>query len=287
MPVAKTKSPEAKTIILPQLQLADVVVTVVGDTPLIVHAWSEKAKRQMLDKQLKAPKQGREAKDPEQDFQDSLYKMDGGGYGFPSVAFKTAAVDACTSISGVTKVEARQAFHIVGESTKTKMTWNGGAMRQDLVRILGDDPEMREDMVSLNGTVADIRYRAQFVQWWCHLDIRYNSRTLSHPQILNLLEIAGFGVGIGEWRPQKNGQYGLFHVATAEELDWIGKADKKAKADAKRLGRKRTPKIILDTQGKSPTRLPKTKAAKKKRLAAITETTVGEAATDAKSTVSA
>ena len=43
---------------------------VVGDTPLITHAWSEKARREMLGKQLKSVKgTGKEARDPEQDFQ--------------------------------------------------------------------------------------------------------------------------------------------------------------------------------------------------------------------------
>ena len=31
-------------------------ITIVGDTPLIVHAWSEKAKKEMLEKQQKKTK---------------------------------------------------------------------------------------------------------------------------------------------------------------------------------------------------------------------------------------
>lgn len=54
------------------------------------HAWSEKAKRQMLDKQMKKAQSAKEAKSPEQDYHDSLYHLEGGGYGFPAVAFKAA-----------------------------------------------------------------------------------------------------------------------------------------------------------------------------------------------------
>ena len=48
---------------------------IVGNTPLIVHAWSQKAKLEMLNKQLKATKAGRDARDPEQDYRNSLYAM--------------------------------------------------------------------------------------------------------------------------------------------------------------------------------------------------------------------
>jgi hypothetical protein len=103
-------------------------VKLVGDSPLICHAWSHKAKQEMLDKQLKKAKQKREAKDPTQDVQNSLYPLtDGSGYGFPG-AFKAAAVDACRNVEGVTMALARGAFHIDGELVPLK--GNGSLMRR-------------------------------------------------------------------------------------------------------------------------------------------------------------
>src|SRR6266702_1908224 len=99
--MAETKK-EVVGIELPELKIGTLDLTIIGDAPLIVHAWSLKAKRQMLAKQRKEAKAGREAKNPLKDFEDSLYRIPGGGYGFPSVAFKAAAVTACTSVSGVT-----------------------------------------------------------------------------------------------------------------------------------------------------------------------------------------
>src|SRR5665213_801534 len=100
---------------LPRLNIQTLPITLVGDSPLICHAWSDKAKKEMLDKQMKKASAGRKAKDPEQDFKESLYPHPDGGYGFPSIAFKNAAVTACTQISGITKVLARGAFHVTGE----------------------------------------------------------------------------------------------------------------------------------------------------------------------------
>jgi hypothetical protein len=203
-----TKDPTAPTAVieLPALNVARAVITLVGDSPLICHQWSEKARRAMLDKQMKRAVAAREAKDPEQDFWNSLYILEDSSprdiarmrFGFPAVAFKNAAVDACSHIDGVTKVEARGAFHVIGE----------------YVEILGT-PTLREDMVRVAMGSADIRFRGEFKTWRAELDFRYNANVLSLEQVVNLLNTAGFAIGIGEWRPQKDGSMGMFHVEAA------------------------------------------------------------------------
>jgi len=105
----------------------------------------------------------------------------------------------------MTKVAARQAFHVDGEYAV----------------IEGDEPTMREDMVRVGMGTADIRYRGEFRNWWTTIDIKYNANVLSAEQILNLMQTAGFAVGVGEWRPERDGQYGRFHVATAAEMKAI------------------------------------------------------------------
>ena len=194
------KAPAVSVISLPRFDLRSMTIRLIGDAPLICHAWSHKAKKEMLDKQMKKARQAKAAKDPNQDFLDSLYVHPDGGYGFPAVAFKAAAVDACSHVEGITKVEARGAFHING----------------DLVKIIGE-PTMREDMVRINMGKADIRYRGQFDTWSVEFVIRFNASTLSPEQIIHLFNIAGFGIGVGEWRPQRDGSFGLFHVATKGE----------------------------------------------------------------------
>ena len=188
-------------ISIPSINIQRATIQLVGDSQLICHAWSEKAKSQMLDKQMKKGVQAKAAKDPEQDYRDSLYPLPNGGYGFPAVAFKAAAVDACSHVSDITKVAARGAFHIIGE----------------LVPIEGE-PTMREDMVRLSGVGAppDLRYRGEFKTWKVTFTVRYNANVISLEQLLNLFNTAGFAIGVGEWRPQKDGSYGMFHVATQE-----------------------------------------------------------------------
>lgn len=197
---------------LPEFKIQNLSITLVGDTPLIVHAWSHKAKQEMLDNQMKKAKQAKSAKDPWMDYCESLYWMDGmpskpeqkhidaARFGFPTVAFKAAAVRAAND-AGMKMTEARRTFHIDGE----------------FIRINGT-PRMREDMVTVGMGKADIRYRGEFPVWSAEMLIKFNSHVISAEQIINLFEIAGFGVGIGEWRPEKNGNFGRFHVAREGEI---------------------------------------------------------------------
>ena len=196
----KRAEPHEVIIELPRLEIQHVNVTLIGDSPLICHAWSKKAKEEMLSKQMKKAKQAKGAKDPERDYKESLYHLPGGKYGFPAVAFKSAAVDACSHIANVTKVEARGAFHIVG----------------DMIEIQGK-PTPREDMVRIGMGTADIRYRGEFKDWRCSFNVRYNANVILPEQILNLFNTAGFAIGIGEWRPQRDGSFGMFHVQAKGE----------------------------------------------------------------------
>ena len=58
-----------ETIEIKPIEIQKTTIRVVGDTPLIMHAWSEKAKREILDKQMKKTKaSAKQAKSPVEDF---------------------------------------------------------------------------------------------------------------------------------------------------------------------------------------------------------------------------
>ena len=201
MATAKAKKSEVPSgpINLKRIALQTLRIPIIGISELIVHQWSEKAKRQMLEKQM-APgiKSKREAKYPIADYEATKYKMPDGSDGFPSVAFKQAMVDALRFYEGVTMVMGKMAFFVEG----------------DLVKIEGE-PRMREDMVRLETGVADIRHRAGYPNWSAMLTITYNPELLTAESVLALVDAAGRMVGIGEWRPsskKRTGPYGRFQV---------------------------------------------------------------------------
>ena len=193
-----TSAPQG--IALPPIQIQTIMLTLVGDSPLIVHAWSEKAKRAMLEKQQKKATKAKEVRDPEAEIEACFYRTESGEYGFPAIGVKAAMVSACRFVDAKMTV-ARGAFHIDAE----------------MLPVIGS-PRPREDMVRIGMGTADLRYRPEFPDWKIPVSIKFNAGVMSAEQVANLLDAAGFGVGIGEWRPERNGSYGRFHVGTAEEL---------------------------------------------------------------------
>ena len=182
-------------ISVPSISIGKLEVEVEGLSPLICHKWSEKAKEEMRGKQGGKARPKKMPKVPQELYEASLYSHPEGGYGFPAIAFKKAMTSACRYVDGVPMTIARGAFFVEGE----------------LVKIEGQ-PNMREDMVRLQGSTADIRYRGEFKKWRTKLILSYNANALSPEQIVNLLNIAGFAIGVGEHRPDKDGPYGRFQV---------------------------------------------------------------------------
>lgn len=193
---------------VPEIGIKTVTIPIEGDSPLVCHRWSEKAKKMIRDKQTGKASNKKEPKDPEADYQASLYRMPDGceaEFGFPSIGFKKAMVRAAKA-TDMAMTDARSAFFVEGiEDT-------------ELISIdhPDDQPTMREDMVVISRNTADIRYRGQFETWGAKLLIRYNVSLITAERIAHLVNLAGFGVGVGENRPEKDGQWGRFHVVPGD-----------------------------------------------------------------------
>lgn len=211
-----------------QIEIKKIKLRIVGDTPLIMHAWSEKAKREMLEAQM-GKKKGKvkEPKNPVNDFINSMYWLEGkpetdnkmtpeectekfveaiqngAKFGFPVTAFKQAAISAAYRMGwSKDKMSLRGVFFIDSDA-------------DGMIEIHSDVPKMREDMVRIGMGTADIRYRGEFDNWYADITVSYNvNGQYSLENIINILNAGGYICGAGEWRPERDGQYGMFHIAT-------------------------------------------------------------------------
>ena len=193
------------SITLQRIQREVAEIEVVGTAPLIVHAWSEKAKRMMLDAQQgkKTPKQH---KDPAADFESSMYRFEDGRHGFPVTAFKSATVKGGARVFGkaVKMTELRQVFTFLADGI--------GTDGMQLAEIIADEPIMREDMVRVGMGTADIRYRAEYRNWRAKLRIEFVPSVIDLGSVVALVDAGGTN-GVGEWRPEKSGSFGTYEVA--------------------------------------------------------------------------
>ena len=183
----------------PNIQL--LTIRIKGTAPLIFHKWSEKAKKMMLDKQMKVANKGREIRNPEQEYKDSYYYNSENKISIPAISIKQAMVGAARNIEGVTMTLLRGAIFVVGD-------------KDGLIPLTYKEERMRTDTVTVGMRGADLRFRGEVIDWETKFVIKYNADVLSAAQVINLLAIAGFACGIGEWRPEKNGDKGTFEVVS-------------------------------------------------------------------------
>lgn len=182
----------------PNLQLAK--VEIFGTSNLIFHRWTEKAKKMILDKQMKVAGAGkREIRDKDKEAEDTFYKDSSGNIAFPALCIKQAITNAARNIEGVTMTLLRGAVFIMGD-------------KEGLIPVKYKEKTYREDMVRIGMGTADIRFRGQVSDWSMEFIVKYNEDVISLAQVVNLLQTAGFACGLGEWRPEKNGDFGTFEV---------------------------------------------------------------------------
>ena len=237
MAAATKKSTETQVITIQKVQVKKADITIVGDTPLIVHAWSEKAKREMLDAQqkLKKDKKAKEIRLPANEFVSAAYWLTpmpelgtdldgrdtlanfekaiaaGAKFGFPITAIKQSALAACYRAGIIpNQMGMKCSFYL---NSKDGVNLGTGS---ELAVIQSDKPPvMREDMVKIGGMskVADLRYRPMFTDWRINLTVSLiDVGVFTMDSIINAINLGGYMGGIGEWRMERDGDFGHYHV---------------------------------------------------------------------------
>jgi hypothetical protein len=200
----RTTKPQAPAgpISLQRLDDAELTIDIEGLTPLIPHRWSEKALRQMRNKQFGNPSAGREPKNPEEEALASCYWLQPDVPGMPATAFKSATIDGARFFPAITMAELKSTIFVKGVGP------------DQLVEITGD-PLLREDTPRNSGGTADLRYRYQFMPWRAQLTVRFVPTQLTADSVVALVDAGGRG-GVGDWRPNapksKTGTFGTYRV---------------------------------------------------------------------------
>jgi len=178
-----------------------------GTSPLIQHAWTDKGLKMMRMTAAERKKQAKVSRDPESEAMAAAYKTEDGEFGIPLLAFKASLIGAAHKDLGLEKTLLKKSFFIPAENAS------------GIVPIEYDDLVIREDIVRIGANQTDLRYRPEFRGWRTMITAEIDSELLTEQDVVNLVNRAGFSIGIGEWRPEKGGEFGRFELDTTQAVE--------------------------------------------------------------------
>jgi hypothetical protein len=180
---------------------------IIGNTSLLVHRFGPKAEKQIADNEQGRAKGGRGDRNPEEEYEEAKYIFpstlhlppEKQIHGIPAAGIRHAMVRAAKS-TGTPMSDAITYFYVLGEEA-------------DLVRLHYEHEAMACHPVRLQKQSLTLRYRPEYTGWWCDVPVLYRADVTNPEKLASWLEIAGFGVGLCEWRGEKGGNHGLFNLA--------------------------------------------------------------------------
>lgn len=186
-------------IVVAPIQIATMELGIRGDTPLLMERFSDAARQLLLQQVTGKGKEKRKNRDMNQEVKDKIHLTANGKPGFPAAAFKRAMVEASVYVANMDKKRAKGSFYILGNILPIR------SKKMVVNKALGRDS-------GINHAPREI-WRPEFQGWSAKLLLRYNASQITPEAIVELAKLAGFHIGVGGWRPQCSGSYGMFSVA--------------------------------------------------------------------------
>jgi len=191
---------EKDRVYISPIDKASFNLKVEGETPLLMHKFSDVSKQGLLDKQAgkSVERHKRTKEEIAKEVEACIHRMPDGKVGFPASGFKKAMVEAATGklLQGMNGKLAKGSFFIIG----------------NLVPIKYKRQTVNEAIGRIGRNIPMVVFRPEFDGWSTELLVRYNRSQITVQQIVALANLAGFHIGVGDWRPQCNGTYGMFKV---------------------------------------------------------------------------
>lgn len=196
-----------------ELSFKTIKVCVLGKSPLIFNAMSEKAWHELLmpsPKKNAAEKAASMKHRPYDEYRASTYQSrvphSPSLLNAPAAWFKKALAAAALDMPGASKAQ-------IG-----RLVWVNG----DRVDIFGTPQILCAITRSADmARTPDVRTRAILPEWACMLEIQFSTPILKDQTVVNLLAAAGMINGVGDWRQQKgSGSYGQFELVGIDNPDY-------------------------------------------------------------------
>jgi hypothetical protein len=184
---------EGQKFKLPEIKLLTMTVPIRGLTALLTNRIPD-----WLADDMEIKNQGgdpeKRLRTPNEQFEEAIYRNASGECCFPAAGIKRALVEAGGRFTDMKMTELRGIINV----------------RADLLPILGPPPKMRRDYGRNRQGMIVVLYRPCWEEWSMQVPVAYNASCIKLPEVVKLFQLAGFGCGIGCWRPDNNGTFGTF-----------------------------------------------------------------------------
>lgn len=193
-----------KNIKIPKLELGSMEIQVEAreGSTLMTQKMSDEVKQELKSKyedgEIDGKKQENKAK--EEIAESKIHRTEDDDSGIPAEAFKKALMKMAKSkdLKGVTGKLVAGAVKVMG----------------NILPIEYEDYGIDDRWGTRSGpTGAPIEIiRPEFTEWSCKIPITYDTSMISAQQVINLLNRTGFHIGVGSFRCQNGGNFGMFKV---------------------------------------------------------------------------
>jgi len=215
---SKTKTVTNETIQVLRLEMSQLHFCILGQSPLIYNAVSEKAKHELLypgGRKSAVERAGNLKHQPLDEYRNSTYQFADDEQPskpvtrlfVPGAMFKAAMATAALDIEGIKKTELERLLWV--EPRKIPVF----GVPQLLMSITRSS--------DINRT-PDVRTRAILPEWACFVTVNFVRPKLNETCVGNVLASAGMICGIGDWRQQKgSGDYGRFEIVAKDNPAFV------------------------------------------------------------------
>ena len=236
------------SISIPEINNQELVVDIIGRTPLLVKRFDEKTQQGLEDAQQGKAVRKKDPRKPEEECDRARIRDEKGRDCIRSIWVKKGMA-AMGGYFGIPRGNVEQGVYLVG----------------DLLPITSKKPIMNTSRVRVGmGSLAktSVAYRPEFRDWSVKgVRIGFDAAVITPEQVIALLAHAGSKNGIGEWRPQKGGDFGRFDVVPAGASKKLIEDSKRSRAATKteeapkKRGRKPSKDVVAEIEESLP--LPK------------------------------
>lgn len=189
-----------ETVNFKPLELGTLKIKVVGDSPYL----PEPMDMQVLERYNQIKSKQNYKKDDiseEEKVKAKFYIDENGKNGIPTRAFYNSMIRGSSYLFDIKQGgmrNIREGVTIMGDIVPLNFK------KQSVVTHWGRTSGMK-------GSPRKIMRNA-FHNWSVELNVQYNKNNLSAEQIINVLNWAGFHIGVGGFRKEKTGNFGQYHV---------------------------------------------------------------------------